>query len=217
MLRGFHLFMCIALTGDCRPTGNERCTVHHPFWVASGRELTDRPRPANLLENESEGLSLEGRWVDSHDLRAGDVLISRDGTPRTILGVEQSYESDFEVRNLTVQEFPSYAVGTDEVLVHNLSAREIYDKLQTLPRGRSEYARLARSDEHVRELFDEFVDGHKLADLSSKKGTILRAVPGDGTEIVYRSFSRTGGATVEVLGRDDLGEPVKIGLIHVTQ
>ena len=105
--------------------------------MAAGRELADRPFPANLREHESEGLSLEGRWVDSHDVRAGDVLVSRDGTRRTVLKVQQEFVEGFEVRNLTVQEFPSYAVGDAGLLAHN---EGICDKVR---------GQLAKAPEHL--------------------------------------------------------------------
>ena len=175
MLRGFHLFMCIALTGDCRPTGNERCTVHHPFWVASGRELTDRPRPANLLENESEGLSLEGRWEDSHDVRAGDVLVSRDGSRRRVLASRQEYVEGFEVRNLTVQEFPSYAVGRDFILAHNEgSCDKIRDVIESITAKHGKLECKARAEE-LSEAIDKAGVEHIILKLEFK-------APGDNSQ-----------------------------------
>jgi hypothetical protein len=55
-------------------------TAYHPFWVIEGRDLQERSKPRELREHEDEGLSLPGRWVNSHELRAGDCIITRSGT-----------------------------------------------------------------------------------------------------------------------------------------
>ena len=55
-------------------------TAYHPFWVIEGRDLQERSKPRELQEHEDEGLSLPGRWVNSHELRAGDCIITRSGT-----------------------------------------------------------------------------------------------------------------------------------------
>lgn len=58
-----------------------RTTVYHPFWVLSGRDLTERSAPRELKAHESEGQSLPGRWVNSHELRAGDMIQTRQAAP----------------------------------------------------------------------------------------------------------------------------------------
>ena len=57
--------------------------------------------------------------MDSHDVRAGDVLVGRDGSRQRVQSVSQEFVEGFEVRNLTVQEHPSYAVGDCGLLAHN--------------------------------------------------------------------------------------------------
>jgi hypothetical protein len=68
---------------------------------------------------EDEGLSLPGRWVNSHELRCGDVLIGQDGQRRVVLKIEQEFVSGFLVHNLTIREDHTFAVGADALLVHN--------------------------------------------------------------------------------------------------
>ena len=102
-------------------TGESRieATAYHPFWVSEGRDLSERSVPRELSPNEDQGKSLAGRWVNSHELRAGDVLVGRDGNPLRITGIQQRYEEAFPVSNLTIVEDHNYAVGQDSILVHN--------------------------------------------------------------------------------------------------
>jgi hypothetical protein len=74
-----------------------------------------------LSEREDEDLVLKGRWVNSHELRAGGVLVGQDGIQRTLLSVSQEYVSGFAVNNLTIDENHTFAVGPDAILVHNTS------------------------------------------------------------------------------------------------
>jgi hypothetical protein len=106
----------VTITTDSGPI---RATVYHPFWVTSGRDLDERSTPRELAEEEDQGFALPGRWVNSHELRCGDVLISRDGKSRTVLRIEQEFKSGFLVHNLTIDQDHTFAVGEDAVLVHN--------------------------------------------------------------------------------------------------
>lgn len=62
---------------------------------------------------------LPGRWVNSHELRCGDVLVGQDGKQRFVRKIEQEFVSGFVVRNLTIDDQHTFAVGPDAVLVHN--------------------------------------------------------------------------------------------------
>ncbi|QDT69093.1 Hint module [Planctomycetes bacterium MalM25] len=104
-------------------SGAFRATVHHPVWVVAGRELAERPVCTELSPGENEGGSLAGRWVNSHDLRPGDVLIDRHGDQRTVLRTEQAFVSAEPVFNLTVEGLHTYAVGEIGLLVHNACAK----------------------------------------------------------------------------------------------
>ena len=94
-------------------------TAYHPFWVLEGYDLANRPRPRKLADTEDEGLALRGRWVNSHDLMAGDLIYSTEGRELRVLKIVQTYEEQFEVYNLTIAQNHSFAVGNDGVLVHN--------------------------------------------------------------------------------------------------
>lgn len=94
-------------------------TIYHPFWVVEGQNLDERPVPKELLAEEDEGNSLKGRWVNSHDLRAGDKIYLLSGKLETITSVSQRHEDRFIVCNLTIEDLHNYAVGLCGVLVHN--------------------------------------------------------------------------------------------------
>jgi len=87
--------------------------------VIEGHELADRGTPRDFAEDEDQGQSLPGRWVNSHELLAGDIIIGRDGRRHRILGISQRFEDSFPVSNLTIGEFHNYAVGPCSILVHN--------------------------------------------------------------------------------------------------
>lgn len=108
----------VTVTTDGGPI---RATVYHPFWVVQGFDLEERDTPRELAEDEDQGLALAGRWVNSHELRAGDVIIGRDGRELRVRRVEQEYVEAFPVSNLTIEEHHTFAVGNDGVLVHNTS------------------------------------------------------------------------------------------------
>ena len=94
-------------------------TAGHPFWVLAGEDLEARALPRELDEFEDEGKSLPGRWVNSHELRAGDLVIGVDGDHRRIDEVTIRDEAEVAVSNLTVRGCHSYAVGPLAILVHN--------------------------------------------------------------------------------------------------
>ena len=99
--------------------GTVVATAYHPFWVLEGHDLANRPRPRKLADTEDEGLALRGRWVNSHDLMAGDLIYSTEGRELRVLKIVQTYAEQFEVCNLTIAQNHSFAVGNAGVLVHN--------------------------------------------------------------------------------------------------
>jgi hypothetical protein len=95
-------------------------TAMHPFWVVAGDALEDRPGLFIVERDDDRGLSLPGRWVNSHDLRAGDVLFLRSSKCAVVRAVRAVMRRQ-AVCNLTVRDWHSYAVGEAGVLVHNTS------------------------------------------------------------------------------------------------
>jgi hypothetical protein len=124
-------------------------TIHHPFWVVEGHELTERSTPRKLSRSEDQGESLTGRWVNSHELLAGDVIIGRQGDRLIVESVSQRFEKSFPVSNLTIGEFHNYSVGFNSILVHNETICDagraaLQDMLDSGAASYDEIARLIR-------------------------------------------------------------------------
>jgi hypothetical protein len=124
-------------------------TIHHPFWVVEGHELTDRSTPRKLSDSEDQGEALTGRWVNSHELLAGDVIIGRQGERLIVERVSQRFEKSFPVSNLTIGEFHNYSVGANSILVHNETVCDagraaLQDMLDSGAASYDEIARLIR-------------------------------------------------------------------------
>lgn len=94
-------------------------TMLHPFWVISGKDLSERPIRSHL-EKPPEGSAVAGRWVDATDLRAGDQLLLRDGADAVVEKITH-VPADTLVYNFAVDELKCYAVGQRQVLVHNIN------------------------------------------------------------------------------------------------
>jgi hypothetical protein len=94
-------------------------TAGHPFWVVRGEDLADRNCPKHITP--PEGATTPGRWVEAGDVRVGDDLLLRDGR---IVAVQAVRREQFKgkVYNFSVAELESYAVGVNNVLVHNTGA-----------------------------------------------------------------------------------------------
>ena len=92
-------------------------TSGHPFWVVRGDALANRRCPEHIVA--PEGATTPGRWVEAGDVRVGDELLLRDGR---IVPVQAIRHEAFrgKVYNFSVAELESYAVGRNNVLVHNI-------------------------------------------------------------------------------------------------
>ncbi|MCE9606717.1 MAG: HINT domain-containing protein [Planctomycetia bacterium] len=97
-------------------------TYHHPYWVVSGLDLEDRPRPDHVRIATPEHSQLPGRWVDAGDMLLGDVVLLMDGrqVPIQAIALRSVVE---KVYNLQVQDLHNYAVGELRVLAHNMCAQ----------------------------------------------------------------------------------------------
>ncbi len=84
-----------------------------------GASLDARPTPDHIPQ-QLEDASVPGRWVDAGDLLAGDIVLLRDGRQ---LPIEQLAlrAANLAVYNLCVADLHCYAVGEQQVLVHNNS------------------------------------------------------------------------------------------------
>lgn len=178
-------FLTITTTG-----GPVRTTMYHPFWVLRGNELDLRSTPRELAEDEDEGLSLPGRWVNSHELRAGDTLIGRDGNPLRVLKIEQEYQQLFPVSNLTIEEDHTFAVGPDSILVHNIAVCTVNKIAEHAAEGGHfnglSTDQIAKKITDVHEGFDAMKDlgnGRKIY----RKGRIILIEDGKGGGTIFEA------------------------------
>jgi Pretoxin HINT domain len=98
-------------------TGEELTgTDGHPFWVIEGTDLASRP--GGDQGNDEPLGPTPGRWVAMAALRAGDVVLAREGRVGRIIDIA-TRDQTAPVYNLEVAGLHSYAVGQAGVLVHN--------------------------------------------------------------------------------------------------
>jgi hypothetical protein len=103
-------------------------TGEHPFWVLQGEDLENRPL-CDCLPVCDQKITPDGRWVYARDLRIDDIVRSHSLGTQKILALELSQTKTL-VYNFLVDDLHNYAVGENEVLVHNINSP-----------GRSEHAK----------------------------------------------------------------------------
>jgi serpin B len=92
-------------------------TWNHPFLVARGADLEARRVPMDLPAGEAV-TTTHGRWVEARDIRAGDVLLVRNGDTAVVAGTS-SRNVTAEVYFLEIEGLHNHAVGRQGILVHN--------------------------------------------------------------------------------------------------
>jgi hypothetical protein len=150
-----------------------------------------------LSVTENQGQRLSGRWVNSHDLRAGDVIFDRDGHEQRVLRVSQVYDENARVCNLMIEEHQNYAVGMAGILVHNISycGHSLSETLDMLGDVTDDSARLAELERvilgnsnlprrHLDELVDAFHARFGNLTLSQAAQAGLDAAPGNFGHLV---------------------------------
>jgi hypothetical protein len=168
-------------------------TAYHPFWVIEGRDLQERSKPRELQEHEDEGHSLPGRWVNSHELRAGDCIITRSGTRALITEIRQRFDDAFPVSNLSIIGHHNYAVGDVGVLVHNESVCD-----ETIAELRKYYA-AGFSDDEIRDwLRSQTKDGKRRYDDADIDVAMGKIKPKAGsTRHIDLEYADNGGYKIE--------------------
>jgi RHS repeat-associated protein len=128
-------YITVTIAGDAIVS-----TFNHPYWVTRGESLGDRP-DSKHTENRPEGATIAGRWVDAGHLRTGDELLLRDGGVVPVLAVLK-HEASGTVYNIEVDHLECYAVGNNNILVHNKPGvgRPVWESdgpitIRTGPRG----------------------------------------------------------------------------------
>jgi hypothetical protein len=92
-------------------------TGGHPFWVIEGIDLEHRPL-CDCLPSTEQNITPQGRWVYARDLQIGDVIQSREQGSRKVFGLTIEVTETL-VYNFLVDDLHNYAVGENEILVHN--------------------------------------------------------------------------------------------------
>ncbi|MDR1963126.1 MAG: HINT domain-containing protein [Planctomycetaceae bacterium] len=95
-------------------------TGGHPFWVLHGENLENRP-PCDCLPTCDQGMTPDGRWVYARNLQVDDVVRSRSFGTQKVSGLVIS-QTETLVYNFLVDDLHCYAVGYDEILVHNTNS-----------------------------------------------------------------------------------------------
>jgi hypothetical protein len=149
--------------------GEVTATALHPFWVVAGPDLENRPAPRHIDADADRGGSLAGRWVNSDDLREGDVLFLRGAGLVTVRRVRQRPEWMTPVCNLTVQGLHTFAVGEMQALVHNISGSGANDVIEEVTGTRLPKNTMADAVARAVEAGDEarvkqLLKGYKIPD-----------------------------------------------------
>ena len=104
----------VTIAGD-----TTEATYEHLFWVVSGTDLASRPKREHLARVlVPADATMAGRWVDSCDLRIGDMVLLRDGRSLPVQNVQHRL-FDGRVYNMEVDDLHCYTVGRNGALVHN--------------------------------------------------------------------------------------------------
>jgi RHS repeat-associated protein len=157
--------------------GEFQATAFHPVWVVAGEDLESRPVPKDFSPDEDAGEHLPGRWIDSHHVKAGDVVSLRGGERAEVVEVAAA-DAVVPVCNLTVIEIHNFAVGHEGFLVHNTSASQRALDLQNRAKELNEaIERLGPNNPQTRAALDELQAIQR--ELSSLPKTLAAVGSGD--------------------------------------
>ncbi len=81
--------------------------------MVAGDDLANRPAITSEATREGEGGRIPGRWVYSHDIRVGDMVLPF-GKERAAIREIAQHVGQSVGYNLTVRDLHSFAVGTAE-------------------------------------------------------------------------------------------------------
>ena len=115
-------------------------------------------------------------WYAAVDLRAGDILVLVNGEQVTLEKTQHEIlEAPITVYNFEVEDYHTYYVGTDGVLVHNDCLNDkIYNSVKDSPNYRSDFVKAANGTKKVS------INNHKLLRNLNKYGKRWKKVYCDG-------------------------------------
>lgn len=162
-----------------------------------------------------------GKWLKVDELKVGDSLTLYDGATTPITKIEFA-EGNFKVYNFTVDEFHTYYVSKQNVLVHNGNpcsfninwkgfSSTIKDGLTSLQRHfikhgaefgenvtQNQYLKMAKDfAKETKDTFIEVVEGNFLIKYDSESGRVLVAHIKDRQ---IRTFYKDDGRSADALG-----------------
>lgn len=176
--------------------GKVTATAFHPFWVIQGDDLANRPTPRQVGDDEDQGGSLPGRWVNSHDLREGDIIVLKGRGPVTLRRVVQRHEQT-PVCNLTVEELHTFAVGEMQVLVHNASGTAGGTRGTLNPQSERIIYREGATE--ARPMSGAKIDSYKPFDQALSDKQPIRVVRYNGEDYIMEGNHRVYGAAEDGL------------------
>jgi len=166
-------------------------TGNHPFWIIEGEGLNSRAS-ASDVGDLSHPSRTPGRWVEARDIRVGDVLLLRTAKTGRVSSVSIKHAM-LKVYNIEVEELHTYAVGNEEILVHNKAVRDA-PKYGSTPAGRPFTKHYGTETGPLRNIPGSVVDDviKNNPGVSGRGGTVVHydpvkdvtVVTGDGGSIV---------------------------------
>ncbi|MCH2046154.1 MAG: HINT domain-containing protein [Saprospiraceae bacterium] len=148
----------------------------------------------------------KGKWVEAENLNVGDTLELLNNSKVVIIHIEREL-GNYQVYNFTVEDFHTYFVGNDGILVHN-SSPCIEDGLKNIA-----------NSPHKRHISDHFLAGNFYTSAKSRSETFkqgytqesvaskaLDIIQNDPSKIISRGKSPRGH-TEYIL---DFGQPVNM-------
>nr|WP_243122426.1 polymorphic toxin-type HINT domain-containing protein [Clostridium septicum] len=108
-----------------------KSTTNFINLTVAGKRIETTPTHLFMLE--------DGNWRSAENLKAGDRIVTANGEIKTVDSVEEKhYNEARRIYNLNVDEFHTYFVGSDELLVHNNCSEEATkDIVESIKKGKT--------------------------------------------------------------------------------
>ncbi len=151
------------------------CTGGHPFYVLNADE--DR----KIVRYEGVKSDKNGRWIEAKELKKDDKLLFSNGEYGIINRIKVEVLAEPQTTyNFEVEDFHTYYVGENEVLVHNKCDKKINDaKKKVLS---NEDVTLDTKDQALKLVNEKFADyPQEMAQARSAKGWHFDSHPINGS------------------------------------
>ena len=168
------------------------CTGGHPFYVLNASE--DR----NVIRFD-DGEETSGKWITAKELKKDDKLLLSDGSYGIIKSIKVEKLSEPETTyNFEVEDFHTYFVGTNEVLVHNActkvnneaNAFDDFVQFESQSKLENHFAKHGNEFGDLYQTADDYLAG---ANYVIKSGTKVSYMYKGNMTIGYLKFFGSGG------------------------